>query len=207
MKPNEESSRWDPEQADRQARLSNFRLLAIILLIAALGGAWLMLSAAYQKKTGEVQLNASMTFEEADRALLDAGFRPMSESHRQGNTAFRTYDSREVFGFMPVYSTLETSGHESEKWLRLSHVFEESGNHAAADPGEICRKLTEDLTRQYGSPKEISNAGEKYWQWEREDRSVISLGYIMQSVPMLSYLWTVVGPSAVSRLPESFPAP
>lgn len=206
MKPIEENSRWDPEQADRQARLSNLRLLAIIVLIAGLGVAWYLASSAYQKRTGEVQLNASMTFEEADRALLEAGFRPMSESRRQGNTSFRTYDSREVFGFMPVYSTLETSGRESEKWLRLSHVFEESGNHAAADPGEICRNLIEDLTRQYGTPKEINSVAGKSWQWERQDRSVISLGYIMQSVPMLSYLWTAVGPSAVSRQPVFSPS-
>lgn len=197
MKMNEENQVWDPVKADRQARLSNLRLIAVILVIIALGGAWILGSAEYKKRTGEVELNAFMTFEEADKQLLEAGYYPMGESYRGRNRVIRTYEGRKVFGLMPVYSALETEEGNGRR-LRLSHLFEESGRHAMADQGEICRQLKKELTRRYGTPEEKNDVEGKYWQWNRGDHGLVMLGYMMESMPVLCYVWTDSGPAGLT---------
>ena len=139
MKPNEEYVAWDPEKAYRQAGAGTFRLIAVILVILFFGGIWIMGALENQKKTGEVALNTSMAFEEADSLLLDSGYTPLGRIHRSGSSTIRSYDSRILFGCLPAYSTLDTAEGKAENWIRLSHIFEEGGTHSLADPGDICR--------------------------------------------------------------------
>ena len=196
MKPDIENAVWDPEESYQQARSSGLRLLTVILLIIAAGAACLYLSLEHKKKTGEAELRASMSFEEADRTLQQSGYIPLDRIRRNGSQTYRTYDSRILFGCVPAYSMLVAEEQESEKQLQLTHVFEESGKHGMADPGEIFLKLKEELTKLYGTPEEQRGDSVKYWQWRRKDGSLILLGYVAQSMPLLYYLWTDSGLSA-----------
>ena len=83
MKLNAENQIWDPETAYRESRAGNLRLLIAILVIIVVGAAWISGILAHQKRTGEVALNASMTFEEADKLLRDSGYNPMGLSYRK----------------------------------------------------------------------------------------------------------------------------
>ena len=190
MKPNEEYVAWDPEKAYRQAGAGTFRLIAVILVILAFGGIWIMGALENQKKTGEVALNTSMAFEEADSLLLDSGYTPLGRIHRSGSSTIRSYDSRILFGCLPAYSTLDTAEGKAENWIRLSHIFEEGGTHSLADPGDICRKLTDSLTGIYGAPEELNSTGDKYLQWKRKDQGIVLLGYMADSNLILCYVWT-----------------
>ena len=143
MKLKTENQIWDPETAYRESRAGNLRLLIAILVIIVVGAAWISGILAHQKRTGEVALNASMTFEEADRLLRDSGFNPMGLSYRNGKKVLQTYDSRAVFSCLPAYSMLENNEENNQRILRLDHVFEEDGKHSMADPGEVFRKLKE----------------------------------------------------------------
>ena len=190
MRPDEENAVWDPEKADRQAKIRNLRLLAVILLIVAAGGICLRLVTEHKKRTGEVALSASMTYAEADQTLRESGFIPMGLTYRSGSRALQTYDSRVVFGCMPVYSTLEGETLNGEKRLRLSHIFEEYGDHDAENPGETYEKLLKELTKLYGAPEELNDIGWDYCRWTRKDGSRVLLGYMAESVPLLCYDWT-----------------
>ncbi len=195
MKLKTENQIWDPETAYRESRAGNLRLLIAILVIIAIGAVWISGILTHQKRTGEVALNASMTFEEADRLLRDSGFNPMGLSYRNGKKSLQTYDSRAIFSCLPAYSMLESTEENNEKLLRLDHVFEENGKHSMADPGEVCRKLREELTKLHGAPEEKSDATDKYLQWKRKDNSLVLLGYMSQSMPVLCYIWTDSGSS------------
>lgn len=195
MKLKTENQTWDPETAYRESRAGNLRLLIAILLIIAVGAAWISGILAHQKRTGEVALNASMTFEEADRLLRDSGYNPMGLSYRNGKKVLQTYDSRALFSCLPAYSMLENNEENNQRILRLDHVFEEDGKHSMADPGEVFRKLKEGLTKQHGVPEEKSDAADKYLQWERKDNGLILLGYLSPSMPVLCYIWTDSGSS------------
>lgn len=190
MKQNADNQIWDPERAYRESRSGNLRLLIALLVIIAIGAAWITGILAHQKRTGEVKLNASMTFEDADRLLRDSGYNPMGLSFRKGNKAIQTYDSRRVFSCLPVYSMLESEEENNEKMLRLDHVFMEDGKHSMADPGEICRTLRENLTKLHGAPEEKFDSDGKYLQWKTKDNGRILLGYMDQSMPVLCYIWT-----------------
>lgn len=195
MKSTDENTVWEPEEAYREARSANLRLLIVILLIIAAGTAWIMGIMVHQKRTGEVLLNASMTFEEADKLLRDSGYNPMGLSYRNGKKVLQTYDSRAVFSCLPAYSMLENNEENNQRILRLDHVFEEDGKHSMADPGEVFRKLKEGLTKQHGVPEEKADATDKYLQWERKDNGLILLGYLSPSMPVLCYIWTDSGSS------------
>ena len=190
MKQNTDNQIWDPERAYRESRSGNLRLLIAILVIIVIGAAWITGILAHQKRTGEVNLNASMTFEEADRQLRNAGYNPMGLIYRNGKKAIQTYDSRPVFSCLPAYSMLESAEENNEKMLRLDHVFQEDGKHSMADPGEICRTLRQDLTKLHGAPEEKYDSDGKYLQWKAKDNGRILLGYIDQSMPVLCYIWT-----------------
>lgn len=190
MKSTDENTVWEPEEAYREARSANLRLLIVILLIIAAGTAWIMGIMVHQKRTGEVLLNASMTFEEADRHLRNVGYDPMGLSYRNGKKSLQTYNSRWIFDCLPAYSMLETNEENNEKMLRLDHVFQEDGKHSMADPGEVFLKLKGDLSKQYGAPEEKSDATDKYLQWKRKDNGLILLGYLGQSMPALCYIWS-----------------
>ena len=62
MKLKTENQIWDPETAYRESRAGNLRLLIAILVIIAIGAVWISGILTHQKRTGEVALNASMTF-------------------------------------------------------------------------------------------------------------------------------------------------
>jgi hypothetical protein len=193
MKPYEEGAVWNPEQADREAKIRSLRLFAVILLIAALGAVWIYTVSEQKKRTGEVDLSASLSFEEADQKLRSAGFTPLDEGYTHGSETLQTYYGRRVFGVMPVYSALESGLRENETYLRLSHIFEEDQLSSPSRPGEIFQELMKNLTKLYGAPQEISAADGPYWQWTRRDRSLVQLGYLTLSSPMLCYTWAERG--------------
>ena len=179
---------WDPEKAYARERRGRLRLLLFILLVIAAGAVWILSVQQDTGSMGDVPLKGSMTFEEADQKMREAGYEPYGAARYQGNIQSQEYGEREVCGCSSFLSVLEAE-EGKDGGLRIGHAFLEQAGHSSENPGEIYNRLKKELTKRMGTPKTVEEAGTSYCQWNRSDRSCAILGYLWESYPVLFFIY------------------
>ena len=186
QKRQEEDYRWDPESA--YAKSGSRRLIAFILAVIILGAAAIWIMQSRQETLGEVELNASMRFEEADRKMQQAGYVPVFKAEKHGNTTTRYYEGRPVLGRMPAFTVLEHTEGETGGF-RIFHSFEDERGSSAENPGPVYRHLKKELTALLGEPETRTDITGTYLVWSRKNSSRVLLGYMADGMPMLYFLY------------------
>jgi hypothetical protein len=179
---------WDPEKLYAREKNSTRRLIAFILFVLALGAAALLLWSRQRAEAGDVALSSSMSFEEADRKMQEAGFSPLSETQYGAASVSREYDSPRIFGQYAVFSLLEEES-GTDGGFRVTHVFREEIGSSVRHPGSVYSALKQGLIRLHGEPDSSSEAQFPYLRWDREDSSVIYLTWFSDDLPVLCYLY------------------
>ena len=181
-----EEAKWDPESAYNKS--GSFRLIAFILLVLVFGAAALFLARGKQEDPGFIDLDPSMTFEQADRKMLDSGYDPESEIYRFGTMQYRYYcNGPAVFRFVPASTALEHVDDKDGGGLGLIHSFAESGDTSYDHPGEVFLTLKDRLTGALGEPDAHTDGREPFLYWVVNDHVSALLGYMAESVPTLYY--------------------
>ena len=183
-----DESIWDPEKAYQQEKSRNFRLIVFILLVAAIAGIWTWLIQRDRAMGGDVPMKSTMSFEEAERKLLDAGFEPTGEPYQNEDATIREYDGRNIYGFFADISVLEVS-ESKDGGVCIEHVFYEEPGHDGDHPGEVCAYMKRELTRRMGEPEELRSSTGSYWRWKRDSHSYVQLGYLTESCLIVYYVY------------------
>ena len=186
QKQQEEDYRWDPESA--YAKSGSRRLIAFILLVIAAGAAAILYFQNRQQRFGEVELNPSMRFEEADRKMQEAGYIPVFKAEKHGNTITRYYEGRSVLGLVPAFTVLEHM-EGKEGGFRVGHSFEDAVGSASENPGQVYLHLKKELTALFGEPETRTEATGSYLVWSRKTSGPVLLGYIADGIPMLYFIY------------------
>ena len=186
QKRQEEDYRWDPESA--YAKSGSRRLIAFILAVIILGAAAIWIMQSRQETLGEVELNASMRFEEADRKMQEAGYRPVFRAEKHGNITSRYYEGKSVLGLLPAFSVLEYIDGE-ESGFRIGHSFEDEKGSSAEKPGKVYLHLKKELTALLGEPETRSDVTGSYLAWPRKNSREVLLWYMADGMPMLYFLY------------------
>ncbi len=189
-------NRWDPESAYRRERSSSVRLIAFILLVAAVGAVLLFWTQKKRANAGDVDLNASMSFAQADKKMQDAGYVSFGNPETFGNTTVQYYGtSPRVFGMGADVSALDvTDGNGG--MVRICHFFTEDNSwtdqvFSMDNPGEVFRYMKQNLVGIYGEPEFVQEStGISYLCWARGGGSRVILGYLQDCMPALYYVYS-----------------
>ena len=182
----EDDYRWDPESA--YAKSGSRRLIAFIIAVIVLGAAAIWYLQNQQPNLGEVELKSSMRFEEADRKMQEAGYRPVFRAEKHGNITSRYYEGKSVLGLLPAFSVLEyIDGEESR--FRIGHSFEDEKGSSAEKPGKVYLHLKKELTALLGEPETRSDVTGSYLAWPRKNSREVLLWYMADGMPMLYFLY------------------
>ena len=186
QKRQEEDYRWDPESA--YAKSGSRRLIAFILLVIAAGAAAILYFQNKQQNFGEVELNPSMRFEEADRKMQEAGYIPVFKAEKHGSITTRYYEGRSVLGQVPAFTVLEhVEGKEGG--FRVGHSFEDAEGSSSENPGQVYLHLEKELAALFGGPETRTEATGPYLVWPRKNSGPVLLGYMADGIPMLYFIY------------------
>ena len=179
------------EMAKSRMKIKVIMLAAVFILIACF--AWMAYDLCTQRHEalpGEVILNGSMSFEKADKKLKDAGFKPMGVSRRYKDILNEYYEGMDICGYTTEYSYLSIDTTRESGNLQIVHVFKDTKESSAENPGEICRTVKEELTRRIGEePMEGTDDNGRFWCWPLKGSAKALLVYVGKENLLLSYVY------------------
>lgn len=181
-------------KADKGRKRFRTVVLAVVLLVLLACGAWLAYSLGAQRHEvlpGEVILNGNMSFEKADEKLMAAGFKPMGISRQYHDVVNQYYEGMEVCGYTTEYSYLSVDTDPDKGNIQIVHVFKDTKESSAENPGEICRAVKEELTRRIGEePVEGTDENGRFWCWALKGSAKALLVYVGKENLLLSYVYS-----------------
>ena len=113
---------------------------------------------------GDAKLSSSMSFEEADRKMQEAGFVPFTEVFEDADGSFRWYKGVDIYGYTPYFSAIGIAD-STKHWSQIVHFFQEPESADMKNPGKIITDIKEKLTESIGIAP-IWNSEAECWEWE-----------------------------------------
>ena len=166
--------------------------IVILIVVAALWGysEWISIRRV-QALPGEVILKATMTFEEADSKVREAGNIPKAEAYTKGADTYRDYEGGEAFGYKTWGSMLGLVKSNRRYFFYDLYILEESKNYNQDNPGEVFDTIREELTSKVGrAPRETESlSSRKTWSWNLEGKTEVGLFYGADGLVTVRYVY------------------
>lgn len=161
-----------------------------ILLVCFAWMAYRWSTQRYEALPGEVILNGRMSFERADEKLKNAGFKPMGDRRVYRDVINQYYEGMDVCGYTTEYSYLSLDSARENGNLQIVHVFKDTKESGAEEPGEICKAVKEELTRKIGEePVEGTDENGRFWCWTLKGSAQALLMYVGKENLLLTYVY------------------
>ena len=143
---------------------------------------------------GLIDLQKAENYEQADKALQDAGFLPLQDKQNPiPQITMRAFRPKvtEIFGQTPAYCMLMSIQDTEPGPVTTAYYFREPAGGTFENPGEVFTAIRDGLNASLKKkPEESVQDGMPALIWQLNKNAAAALFYSQDGTPMLTYMFS-----------------